>query len=443
MAALSEQIKNLSDAGFSTNEVEEFKQEKIKTLTEAGFQPNEILKEFGLKELNLTPIRNAWQNILKVGREEHESVYAKLKELEIQGDDTPFIQKQKEALVGEIFEPAKYWQRGWGAGIYDLHQSYVHGDKMPELYTTEQPDDTGFLERNITNISRLVKDLPVYAVPTIAGARLTGKVDLSLAAGAFVAGSLRETYLKALQNDEVNGFQEFWKIWTEEGIKAGATEAAQIYAATKTGGLVTGGFKKTIAQATAFEGVGAIIHGEMPSKEQMQDSVFLFGLFNFSGAAIKKSKDIITKNDRTMTEFADDMIINKTVLEDTASTTNQNPRYYGGDKNVTLKPDTFKEGLKFKTEAEQKINDNIRFDEPEAIVTIKEKAEAAKDSFVKNAIDRLHPVKKLISRVQNTKNTKDALNVYEEFRTLLGIENLSGTFIEVGTQNAKLQTNGK
>jgi len=443
MAALSEQIKNLSDAGFSTNEVEEFKQEKIKTLTEAGFQPNEILKEFGLKELNLTPIRNAWQNILKLGREEHESVYAKLKELEIQGDDTPFIQKQKEALVGEIFEPAKYWQRGWGAGIYDLHQSYVHGDKMPELYTTEQPDDTGFVERNITNIARLVKDLPVYAVPTIAGSRLTGKVDLSLAAGAFVAGSLRETYLKALQNDEVNGFQEFWKIWTEEGIKAGATEAAQIYAATKTGGLVTGGFKKTIAQATAFEGVGAIIHGEMPSKESAQDTLFLFGLFNFGGAAIKKSKNIITKNDRTMTEFADDMIINKTVLEDTASTTNQNPRYYGGDKNITLKPDTFKEGLKFKTEAEQKINDNIRFDEPEAIVTRKEQAEAVKDSFVKNAIDRLHPVKKLISRVQNTKNTKDALNVYEEFRSLLGIENLSGTFIEVGTQNAKLQTNGK
>ena len=443
MASLAEEIKSFKEAGFSETEIESFKQEEIKKLTEAGFQSDEILSEFGLKELNLTPIRNAWQNILKVGREEHESVYAKLKELEIQGDDTPFIQKQKEALVGEVFEPAKYWQRGWGAGIYDLHQSYVHGDEMPELYTTEQPDDTGFLERNITNISRLVKDLPVYAVPTVAGVLTTKKPDASLAAAAFVAGSLRETYLKALQNDEVNGFQEFWKIWTEEGIKAGATEAAQIYAATKTGGLVTGGFKKTIAQATAFEGIGAIIHGEMPSKEQMQDSLFLFGLFNFSGAAIKKSKNIITKNDRTMTEFADDMIINKPVLEDTASTTNQNPRYYGGDKNITLKPDTFKKGLKFKTESEQKINDNIRFDEPEAIVTIKEKAEATKDSFVTNSIDRLHPVKKLISRVQNTKNTKDALNVYEEFRTLLGVENLSGTFIEVATQNSKLINNGK
>ena len=443
MASLAEEIKSFKEAGFSETEIESFKQEEIKKLTEAGFQSDEILSEFGLKELNLTPIRNAWQNILKVGREEHESVYAKLKELEIQGDDTPFIQKQKEALVGEVFEPAKYWQRGWGAGIYDLHQSYVHGDEMPELYTTEQPDDTGFLERNITNISRLVKDLPVYAVPTIAGVLTTRKPDVSLASGAFVAGSLRETYLKALQNDEVNGFQEFWKIWTEEGIKAGATEAAQIYAATKTGGLVTGGFKKTIAQATAFEGIGAIIHGEMPGKEQMQDTLFLFSLFNFSGAAIKKSKNIITKNDRTMTEFADDMIINKSVLEDTASTTNQNPRYYGGDKNITLKPDTFKKGLKFKTEAEQKINDNIRYNEPEAIVTIAEKAIATKDSFVKNSIDRLHPVKQLISKVQNTKNTKDALNVYEEFRSLLGVENLSGTFIEVATQNAKLQSNGK
>ena len=160
-------------------------------------------------------------------------------------------------------------------------------------------------------------------------------------------------------------------------------------------------------------------------------------------SAIKKSKKIITKNDRTLTELADDMIVNKPVFDDAASTTNQNPRYYGGDKNIILKPDTFKEGIKFKTEAEQKINDNIRFTEPEAVVTIGEKTLAVKDSFVKNSIDRLHPVKQLISKVQNTKNTKDALNVYEEFRSLLGVENLSGTFIEVGTQNAKLQTNGK
>ncbi len=443
MASLAEEIKLFEKAGFSNTEIEQYKKEQIQELSSAGFTTQDIAKDLGYKKINLTPIRQAWQNIIDLGKEEHESVYSELKQLEAQNDDTPFIQQKKEDLVGKIFEPAKYWQRGWGAGIYDLHQSYVNNEKTPELYTTGQPDDTGFIERNITNIARLIKDLPVYAVPTIAAGIATRKPDASLAAGAFAAGSLRETYLKALENDEVNGFQEFFDIWTKEGIKAGGIEAAQIYAATKSGNLVTGGLKKTIAQAGAFEGVGAILHGEMPSKEQLTDSLFLFGLFNFGSSAIKKSKKIITKNDRTLTELADDMIVNKPVFDDAASTTNQNPRYYGGDKNIILKPDTFKEGIKFKTEAEQKINDNIRYNEPEAVVTIGEKSLAVKDSFVKNSIDRLHPVKQLISKVQNTKNTKDALNVYEEFRTLLGVENLSGTFIEVGTQNAKLKTNGK
>ena len=443
MASLAEEIKLFKEAGFSNTEIEEYKKEKIQELSSAGFTTQDIAKDLGYKKINLTPIRQAWQNIIEFGKEEHENVYSELKQLEDQNDDTPFIQKKKEDLVGKIFEPAKYWERGWGAGIWDLHQSYVNDVKTPELYTTGQPDDTGFIERNITNIARLIKDLPVYAVPTIATGIATRKPDASLAAGAFVAGSLRETYLKALENDEVNGFQEFFDIWTKEGIKAGGIEAAQIYAATKAGGFVSGGLKKTIAQAGAFEGVGAILHGEMPGKEQLTDTFFLFGLFNFGSSAIKKSKKIIIKNDRTKTELADDMIINKTVFDDVASTTNQNPRYYGGDKNIILKPDTFKEGIKFKTEAEQKINDNIRFTEPEPIITIPEKANAVKDSFVTNSIDRLHPIKQLISKVQNTKNTKDALNSYEDFRSLLGVENLAGTFIEVGTQNAKLKTNGK
>ena len=72
--------------------------------------------------------------------------------------------------------------------------------------------------------------------------------------------------------------------------------------------------------------MGAIIHQEMPGKEQLTDSLFLFGLFNFGSSAIKKSKKIITKNDRTLTELADDMIVNKPVFDDVASTTNQNPR---------------------------------------------------------------------------------------------------------------------
>lgn len=448
MATLADQIKSFEEAGFSSQEITEWKKNKVESLSKAGFTTEEIAKDLGHKELDLKPIREFWSNIISLGKEEHEKAYVEIQQLNAQNDDTPFIQKQKEKLVGEIFEPKKYWERGWDAGIWDLHQSYVNGEEMPSMYTTENPEDTGFLERNIMNISRLVKDFPIYAVSTIPALIATrGKAkDFSLATGAFVAGSLRQTYLTALQNDEVNGFNEFFRVWTNEGIKAGATEAAQLYAAMKLGGVFNGPLKKTIASAIGFEATGAAIHGEMPSKEQMQDSLFLFGLFNYGGAAINKSKYIIKKNDRTLPELAEDIVTHKTVYEDIASKTNTNPRHYGNEKIIEYKPEKFKEGLKFETKEEQAIFNKTKYSEREPVKTIEGDIQSKKqaiDAAATKYIDRLHPIKKIVEKVQNIKNTKDALNVYEQFRVLLGVENKAGAAIEKGTFNVNLKTNGK
>ena len=446
MPVLAEQLKTLEVAGLSDVEIESYKKNQVQTLYDAGVSTEEIAKELGYKEVNLTPIRKYWESIINIGKTENEKVYSELESLAAQNDTRPFIQKRKEELVGKIFEPKKYWTRGWDAGIWDLHQSYVNNEKIPELYTTDQPDDTGFLERNITNISRLIKDLPVYAVPTIISGYATRKPDVSIAAGAFVAGSLRETYLKSLMNDEVNGFNEFFKIWTNEGIKAGAKEAAQIYSALKLGGIFQGPFKKTIANVIGFEATGALLSGEMPSKEQMQDSLFLFGLFNYGGYATAKSKEIIIKNNRTLPELAEDIVIHKTIAEDIPSKTNTQPRHYGDEKTIIYKPEKFKEGIKFETKEEQAIFDKTKYSEREPIITvegIKESTARKKDSAVTNLVDRLHPIKKIIEQVEQTKNMRGALNIYERFRSLLGMENRAGTFIETATQNAKLKDNGK
>tara|TARA_R110000822_G_scaffold310416_2_gene443098 strand:+ start:36 stop:3782 length:3747 start_codon:yes stop_codon:yes gene_type:complete len=446
MASLGEQVKQLSTSGFSNTEIENFKQEKVKLLHDGGFSTQEIAKELGYKEINLTPIRAYWQNIINIGKEENEKAYSELESLNAQNDTTPFAQKRKEDLVGKIFEPSKYWKRGWDAGVYDLHQSYVKGEEIPEMYTTDTPDDTAFLERNIMNIARLAKDAIPYAAATIPVALATRKGDASLAAGAFVVGSMREAYLQALQNDEVNGFSEFFKAWTEEGIKAGATEAAQIYAASKLGGFFKGPWSKTVAQSVGFLGAGAAIHGEMPSKEEILDTKFLFALFNFGGAAISKSRRIIIKNDRTLPELAEDAIIHKTILEDIPSKTNERPRYYGPEETVTYKPEKFKEGIKFETAEEAAIFNKTKYSDRDPVTTVSgtvQKIKETKDKAVTDYVDRLHPVKLVIAKIQNTKNTKDALNVYETFRSLLGVENRAGAAIEIGTFNKNLVTNGK
>ena len=195
MATLAEEIKTFKEAGFSSEEITEWKKDQVKTLSEAGFTTQEIAKDLGHKEINLTPIRKFWSNIINLGKEENEKAYTEIQQLNAQNDDTPFIQKQKEKLVGDIFEPGKYWKRGWDGGIWDLHQSYVNDEPMPEIYTTDNPKDTGFLERNIMNVSRLAKDLPVYAAAAVPFGLASRNKDVTLAGSAFVEGSLRQTYL--------------------------------------------------------------------------------------------------------------------------------------------------------------------------------------------------------------------------------------------------------
>ena len=96
MASLAEEIKLFEKAGFSNTEIEQYKKEQIQELSSAGFTTQDIAKDLGYKKINLTPIRQAWQNIIDLGKEEHESVYSELKQLEDQNDDTPFIQQKKK-----------------------------------------------------------------------------------------------------------------------------------------------------------------------------------------------------------------------------------------------------------------------------------------------------------------------------------------------------------
>lgn len=135
MATLADQIKTFEEAGFSSQEIETWKKDKVNTLSQAGFSTQEIAKDLGYKEVDLTPIRSAWQSIINFTKDENEEIYSEIKQLESQNDDTPFLEKRKQELIGKAFEPSKYWERGWGAGIWDLHQSYVNGEEMPEFYT--------------------------------------------------------------------------------------------------------------------------------------------------------------------------------------------------------------------------------------------------------------------------------------------------------------------
>jgi hypothetical protein len=448
MTTLTQDIQVMEKGGFSSQEISDFKKNKIFEMQSAGFGENDILKEFGHVPVDKSKIRKIWDSAITLGKEDKKSIFEKLENEE---NKEPSI-FTKEAWVGkELNDLGERWKRHYGMGIIDLAQNYHKlpgndGTGLPEGFDAEPFADTGILERLVQNLATITKDLPIY----MAGGVLTNVVTLGragntgTAAGAgFVAGSIRETYLNALQNDEVNGWSEFWDIYTKEGVKAGLKEAAQLAAAVKGGSLAKGFTTKILASVAGFEGAGAIIHQELPSKDQLIDSTLLFGVLGLAGKGGSKVVNTIKKTNNNAIDIATDFIQDKTVAEDLSSTNIKIPRKYQKPieeiKVEEIVEDKFKDKIELDTPAENKILQKIKFDKNEKPFSSKE----LKESFVKNFIDRHHPILRLVRRVQNTNNTQKQLNIYERFRTLVGMEHRAGHFIEIGTLDKNLVKNGK
>jgi hypothetical protein len=310
----------MEKGGFSNEEISDFKKNKIFEMQSAGFDENDILKEFGHVPVNKGKIKKIWDNAISLGKEDKKSILQKLEDAENK-DPSIF---SKEAWVGkELDNVAERWKRHYNMGIIDLAQNYHQlpgndGTGLPEGYNAEPFADTGILERLVQNLGTITKDLPVY----IGGGVLTNLLTFGRAGGTgtaagagFVSGSIRETYLNALQNNEVNSWSEFWDIYTKEGVKAGLTEAAQLAAAVKGGSLGKGFLTKVMGSVAGFEGAGAIIHQELPSKDQLIDTTLLFGTLGLATASGSKVVNTIKKTNNNAIDIATDFIQDKMILK--------------------------------------------------------------------------------------------------------------------------------
>ena len=443
MTALTTQLEALEQGGFSTDEINTWKQDKVLTLENAGFESDEILAEFGYEPIDKNPIKKIWDNIITLGKEEKKTTYEKLLEVEKNEPDNTSL---KEKLVGEVFQVEKYWDRGFNMGIIDLIQNYHQlpgndGTGLPEGYVAEPFNDTGIVERNIQNLGVITKDLPVY----LTGALLTNLITVgragktgTAAGSGFFAGSIRETYLNMLQEGKVHSWSEFWDIYTKEGVKAGAKEAIQLGSAFKLGSFGNKFLSKLALRVAGFEGSGAIIEQELPSKDQLIDSVILFGTFGLAESGGAKVINTIKKTNNNAIDIATDYIADKTVVEDLSSKNIKIPRTYEKPKEESVfKEDNFKKDIKLETEAENKILSKLKFEKEEVAV------KGTKNKLTQELLDRHHPILRMVRQVDKTKNRTKQLSIYERFRTLVGMQHRAGHFIEIGTLDKNLNKNGK
>ena len=435
MSEIQNDIQLMKDAGFNPTEIENYKKEQITIMQNAGFDDNEILGEFGVQPIDTSNFQTVYDSYIGLNKESLKDVYATIKEAE-ERDDRSLYEKAVGKGFNDIGERIK---AGWNTGVVDLIQSQynipnIDGTDQSEKYFNLEFEDTGFLERNITNATRIIKDLPLYL-----GVGYATKYS-PLAMG-FGVGSIRETFLTMREKGQVGTFGEFWDAYRKYGIKAGLKEGLQLSVASKFGRLSNKFLPSTLLQVTGFEGTGALIEKKLPTAEQLTDSVILFGGFGLASRGASKVKSIIKKTPYDAVDLSTLYKLDQSFKQDMSSVNIEVPRMMAKliEKQTGQKipiDSNFTKGLDM-SGVVSKFVEKIKYEKP------KDKTQV-KDLFARLFIDRLHPLRRLIERVEDIKNTSGKLNIYEQFRVLVGMTNRAGAFITRGTLRARdLETRGK
>ena len=436
MSEVQKDIQLMKDSGFNPTEIENYKKEQITIMEGAGFANDEILGEFGVKPIDTSSMDTIYDEYIGLNEELLKPVYEQIKEAE-ERDDRSLYEKAVGKGFDQIGERIK---AAWNTGVVDLIQSQynipnIDGTDQTEKYFNLEFEDTGFLERNITNASRIVKDLPSYI-----GIGYATK-PFSIFGAGYGVGSIRETFLTMREKGQVGTFGEFWDAYRKHGIKAGLKEGLQLSMASRFGRLSNKFIPSTLLQVTGFEGTGAAIERKLPSAEQLTDSVILFGSFGLASRGAAKAKSIITKTPYDAVDLSTLYKLDENNKQDMSSLNLEIPRTMAklvekqtGQK-IKIDAD-FTKGLDM-SKVVTKFLTKVKFEKP------KDKAEL-KDLFTRLFIDRLHPLRRIVQRVENVKNTSGRLNIYEAFRVLVGMTNRAGAFITRGTLRARdLEVTGK
>ena len=287
---LNELQKNrlLKDSGFPINDslLKKDNINELRLLNDSGFSTSDTLNLIGntkdrkdLEDAN----RNFFQNVLG---------------------------NISEWAVGDDADWGTYWERGLGKSNINLMMQYhTEGKKGFDWRTTfdAEPEDTGALERAFETIVGIGADLPTFAAGGVIGAKLSGGNPFAAGFGAgFLNDSIKEMYHQALMKGQVESFSEWWELFlkhgVQEGIKGGLTIGALHVAPAAFAklGFKTTNLNKFFARYTALTGMGAILEGEMPSWETLQNNAIILGGLGFVEA--KASKMVSKSAEKNKTE---------------------------------------------------------------------------------------------------------------------------------------------
>ncbi len=463
MTSLAEKEIQYNEAGFSQKEIADWKKEKILELNSAGFSNAEVAEEFGVVSAN----NNANKDYFNTVKAQLENEY--YTQESISPDDELLYQSKidqadapslKELVVGKEFDGDEILKRGWGKTLYDMTYRLATEQGLSEAFTQEDPEDytwfEGLLERGLT----LGAELPIYGLSYIPGKAVGGPIGGAFTAGA-IPGAARATILKGLEQQSYGQPVEILKNFLQEGIVEGAKQGT-IFATAAiapqlklpfVGKLADRYLTRVASQLTAFEGVGAVLNGQLPTLKEFSYSAVMFGAL---GAVQPKkvmenrTKQIFIDTGKKPNQVFKDSILDKTILEDVSSRSyvrsydklldRKTPALFKATALSKVEQKVQPEQL-FKNDLANKAAENIVFEKKVEVPTLKELKEIGskvKRKAIIEGIDNKYPILEAMREAKiNTKTGIEKLNLYEQARIMEGMPNRAAHFIEYNTINFK------
>lgn len=283
MAQGQQEIIKLRDAGFTLEEIAQWKADRTKMLLDAGFSHKEVDDYFGVKQFDPKPLVQYMQQNLKAA--------------------------EGEGQLGAKPQPKQ--ARGFVEALEAGFQMSVTGllkrEKMPDKTLAQ---DATFLERMAYSIGNIGGDVPAM----VGGFLLGGGAGAATGPGALVTGAggamalpmgLRAVITHAYEKGEVRDVKEFFSLaadatietakgWVLGAATAGAGQVARAALPT-TAPRIVSATVPTTAEIGTMVALGAALEGHVPTAQDFIDAAALIGGMKASAKVASKLRNIYVR----------------------------------------------------------------------------------------------------------------------------------------------------
>lgn len=424
-------VKQMQDAGFSSNEIGDWQAQQSKSMQEAGFGQDEIQNYWGQKPFNPAPMA------------------AEIKS-NLDATAKPGADGAQPKPVTNFLDAI---DAGWKISVSGL----MLNKKAPD---TQLAADAPMASRIASNVTTLAGDFPFMvagaAVGTVGGAETGPGAAVTGMAGAFaLPAGLRSTLMDSYKKGNFTNFQDFWArasgimIDTAKGWLTGAATGAAGKAAEAVigpGGVAAiasptaRAVTQTSAEIATMTTVGKALEGQVPNLQDFTDAAIMVGGLKGAHILSGKMQDSYAKWAVKPEDVVADARKDPTIAQDLLSTNRQTPTAYGPNEPevppATETPAGEPPAAGTPEEAQAKILSKISVGGKED-----SKPPLTFDKVYQNMVDDLYPLKQAVDAAGGKENIPVAENPYALARLTRGDSGRADHMLNYGTYDFKTYEN--